>query len=226
MTDEHLRVALVASADAYGQCRRALRDGGCNVGRHALQRYGKGSCLLHGLCVFHELSGRVLRLALHLVSSQSVERLRRKADVGDDGYSRIHDGTYAVGIHGTSLQLHCLAVGLLHDASRIADGIVHRGLIRHKGHVDDNEGVLRPAAYRPAMVYHIFYGHGKGVVISEDDIAKRVADKDHVDARLVDDTGRMVVIGSEHAEHALALLLLIICSCMFHFSVQKYCKMR
>ena len=48
----------------------------------------------------------------------------------------------------------------------------------------------------------------------------------HVYPCLINNGGRMVVIGSEHAEHALALLLLIICSCMFHFSVQKYCKMR
>ena len=114
----------------------------------------------------------------------------------------LRDRLDTVGIFHTTLKFHGLTVGLLHDASCITDGILHRCLIRHKGHVDDHESLFGSTAYSLSMMNHVVNGDCECVFVTQHDIAKRIAHEYHVNTCLVDRTGSVKVISRKHAHRA------------------------
>ena len=122
--------------------------------------------------ILHQLLLGFLRPALHLVAAHRVHRLRRQSYVGHYGYAGLRDSPDTVGIFRAALQLHGLTACLLHDASSIEYGIAHRGLVRHKRHVDHHEGFLHAATNGSAVMYHVLNSYGKRVLITQDDISQ------------------------------------------------------
>ena len=57
------------------------------------------------------------------------------------------------------------------------------------------------------MVYHVVDSDSEGILIPKYNVAERVANENHINACLVNDGCRMIVIGSQHADrkHALAV---------------------
>ena len=214
---QHLPVAVFARPDAYGQGTCALGHQSGKRLRHTLQRDGKGTRLRHSLRIGEQPSCGLLGLALHLESAERVKRLRGQSDMRHHGNTCFHDGPDAVGVGDTALQLHRLAVGLLHDTPGVGQRIVDRGLVRHKGHVDDHKGVFGTPAYSLTVVYHVVNGHGERVVVAQHHVAERVADQNHVYPCLVDGACRVIIVCREHTDDTLSLLLQEVIGSMFHF---------
>ena len=122
-----------------------------------------------------------------------------------NGDARLDDGLDTVGILHAALKLHGLAVRFLHNTSCVAYGVFDGCLIRHKGHVNDDESLLGTPADGLAMVDHVLDGDGQCVLIAQHDIAEGVAHQDHVNSCLINRLGSMKVIGCQHTHGEFSL---------------------
>ena len=88
---------------------------------------------------------------------------------------------------------------LVQDA-RVRDGLLHRDVVRHEGHVADDVGTLHAAHDGLGVDEHLVHRDGHGVLVAQLDHAEAVADQDDVDARLVDDQALGVRVGGDHRD--------------------------
>ncbi len=116
--------------------------------------------------------------------------------MGHDGYAALDQVVDGLGHALATFQLHRAAVGLLHDAGRIAEGDGRTFLIAAERHVDDDQGSVRAAHHRLAVHDHQLERHRHGRFKAVHDHAERVADEQEV-AVLVGNRGGMGVIGGE-----------------------------
>ena len=213
LVHEHLAVAARAGADADGGDGQLRRHAFGELGGNGLEDHGEGAGLFHRVGVFQQLAGRIGRLALHLEAAQRVDALGREPDMGAHGDLAVDDGTDAVRHFHTAFQLHGVGARLLHEAAGVHHRVVDAGLIRHEGHIDDDECVLRAAGHSGPVVDHVLHRHRYGVAQTEHDVAERVADEDGINAGLVHEPCRGVVVGGDHRD-LLALGL--------HFEKRRY----
>ena len=129
----------------------------------------------------------------------------------------LYDGLDTIGILYATLQFHGLTVGFLHNTSRIAHGIFHRSLIRHKRHINHHESLLGASAYGLTMMNHIIDGNSKCVFVTQHDIPQRIAYENHVNTRLIHDTGSVVIVSRQHAHGLLSFTIQQIKNGCFHF---------
>ncbi len=64
-------------------------------------------------------------------------------------------------------------------------------------HVPDDHGPLHGPRHGPGVVDHLVHGHGHGVLVAQDDHAQGIADQDEIDAGLVQDLRRRVIVGRQ-----------------------------
>ncbi len=105
-----------------------------------------------------------------------------------------------------SFQLHSADTHLLHHPAAVPHRLVGAVLIRHEGHVDDNERVADRALHRLGMVDHIVNGHRKGGGVALHHVAQGIAHQDNVHAHLVKVPRHQEVIGREHGDLLADLL--------------------
>ncbi len=178
MHHQHLAVAAGTGPDADGGDGQLGRHALGQLGGNGLEHHGEGAGLFHCVGVFQKLAGRIGGLALHLEAAQSVDALRREADVGAHGNLAVDDGADAVGHLHAALQLHGIGAGLLHETPGVHHGIAHARLVGHEGHIHDDERVLRAARHRCTVVNHVLHSDRHGVAQAQHHVAERIADED------------------------------------------------
>ena len=108
-----------------------------HLARHHLQHDGEGARLAHSwACSTRSLAG--VAAALHPVPADLVLRLRGEPEVGHDGNPRAGDRLDQRG--PGALKLDGVALRLLHEAHRGADGLGRALLVGAEGQVADDEG--------------------------------------------------------------------------------------
>ena len=117
-----------------------------------------------------------------------------------NGNAGLHNGPNLLSNAHAALELHGTRATFLHKAARIAHGLLDGRFIAHERHIDNDKRVFRAASDGSTMVDHVFHGYRNGVFVAKHHIAQRVADQNAVDARLVFELRRRVVIRSEHRE--------------------------
>ena len=97
---------------------------------------------------------------------------------------------------------------LLDEALGVLDRLLVGALIGAEGHVADQQRTLEAPAHGARHHQHLVHADRGGRVVAEDDHRGRVSDQDDVDARLVDDLRRGIVVGGDHHDRlAVALHL-------------------
>ena len=195
MQDEDLSVASFAAADADGRDLQA----GCNLHRESgddnFHDHGEGACLLHRRRIAPDSFGFLCCAAFHFVSTLFADVLREHADVGEHGNAGGDECTDLRGQSGAALEFDRLGPGF-DETARIGHRFVRRavGIDRQVG---DDDGIFHAAGNRTGVADHVVEGDCGGVRVTEHDHTERVADKNEVGARFVDQTRRRVIIGGE-----------------------------
>ena len=97
---------------------------------------------------------------------------------------------------------------LLDEALGVLDRLLVGALVGAEGHVADQQRRLQPAADGAGHHQHLVHADRGGRVVAEDDHRGGVADQDDVDAGLLGDLGRGIVVGGDHHDRlAVALHL-------------------
>ena len=117
-----------------------------------------------------------------------------------NGNAGLHDGANLLSNTHAALELHGARTALLHEAARIAHGFLDSHLIAHERHVDNDERIFRATGNSGAMVNHVLHGYRNGVFVAEHHIAQRVANQNAVDARLVFELRRRIIVCGEHRQ--------------------------
>ena len=93
-----------------------------------------------------------------------------------------------------------LIATFLEEAAGVADGFVGVPLVRHEGHVGDDDGLRCGADDGAGVVEDVVHGDGDSALVAEDDAADGIADENDRDAGLLDQPGGWVVVGGDHGE--------------------------
>ncbi len=129
-----------------------------------------------------------------------MNRLGGQAQVGHDGNPRGNNAARHFRHLPPPFELHRLGARLLEEAAGVADGLVHRDLVGHEGHVADHEGAAHGPGDGLRMMDHDVHRHGERAFVSQDHHRQGVAHEDQVDARLVHHGCGGVVVGGDHGD--------------------------
>ena len=195
MPDEHLAVAVGARADADRRNRELARDAAATGAGTASRtrrssprprvraRRGAGRRLLR-------------RAALGLEAAEHRGGLGREPDVAHDRDPG-RDDRAARSITPAPSSFGVRA-GLLHEADRVADGVLVRHLERAERHVRDDERPRRAARDGAREHEHLVHRRRHGRVVAEHGHRGGVADEDEVDAGLVGESPSRCVVRRDH----------------------------
>ena len=186
----------------------ALRDPLGDGGGHALEHQGEGAGLLDGDRVVVQLDAGVGGPALGLPAAERRRRLRRQAEVAHHRDPAPASARIRSSIGAGALELDGVGAGLLEEAGRRC-----APRPRPTPGSDRTAGRRPPAAGGAAghgrvsiTISSIVDRHGRGV--AEHGHRRRVADQHEVDAGVVGDPARRVVVGGHHHDRlAVALEL-------------------
>ena len=121
---QHLPGRAHAGANANGRAmRQGLRQAGRQGGRHHLQHEHGRPGVLQGVCVTFERGGGFIRLALHPVTAQRVNGLRRQAQVGAHGNAALHQEMHHLGGPAATFELDHVRARL-HQRDSAAQGLL------------------------------------------------------------------------------------------------------
>ena len=105
-----------------------------------------------------------------------------------------------------TFELDRLGTAVFHQAKRILDALVLIYVIGAERHIGNDHRPLGAAFDGDACGCDLFERNGDSVAVSVNNIADTVADEDHIDASLVYDTSRRIVIGGQ-TDQFLAVFL-------------------
>jgi hypothetical protein len=122
---------------------------------------------------------------------------------GADDRPRAVDGGAA------ALELHSVHTCLLDEAVGVLDRLLVGALVGAEGHVADQQRGLQPTADGLGEHEHLVHADGRRALMAQHDHRGAVAYQHDVDAGLLGDLGRRVVVcGDHHDRLAVALHLL------------------
>ena len=176
----------------------ASRDRLGDRGRHGLEHDREAAGLLERERVLVELHGLRGRPALGLEAAEHRRRLRGQPDVAHHGHAGARERANAREHRSGALQLDRVRARLLDEADRVLERLLVRDLERAERHVGDHERPARAAVDRARQDDHLVHRRRHRRVVTEDDHRGRVADEDHVDARVVRDPARRSVVRGDH----------------------------
>ena len=170
-------------ADADGRDAQPLGDRRGELLGHELEDDREGAGLLDGSASARSARAWSRRLALDPDLADRVDRLRRQADVAHDrdaGPDERLDRSGRVRTPPSTLTAWAPA------SRRKRAGVLERLLGRRVGqerHVADDQRALRAADDGLGVVEHLGHRDAHGRLVAEHDLAERVADEEHRDAR-------------------------------------------
>ena len=109
-----------------------------------------------------------------------------------------------LGHPGPAFELDRAAAGFLQDSRRGAEGLLAAFLVGAERQVDDDERPLRSAHHRKPLQDHHVEGDGDGGFHPVHHHPEGIADQDHVRV-LIDQAGRMRMVGGQHDDRLTAL---------------------
>ncbi len=171
---------------------------------NAFENDGAGAGASERKGVGLELQNRIDTARLHAIAAHAMHALRRKAEMADDRNFGFNEGPHQLDTR--AFDLDGFSACLLEKTDGVGDAVADRTVIAAEGHVGHHEGTAYTAAHGTRVVQHLVHGHGQRVFVAEHDHGERVPDKNEIDAGLVDETRRRVIVGSESRD-GLALAL-------------------
>ena len=196
--DQYLAVAVAASANTDGRHAEQIRHLLGHRGRYLLQHHGEAARLLQRLGVGDELRGLHLAACAHTVASQFVDALRGEPEVAHDGDSRVDDTLDGGRDFLAAFEFHGIDARLTDQPDGVAHAFLRRDLITAKRHVADHQRPLATSCHAARIDDHLVQGDGEGGVVALHHVGGRVADQNAVNARLVYQSCRRIVVGREH----------------------------
>src|ERR1035437_4459207 len=100
-----------------------------------------------------------------------------------------------------------LGAAFFHEAGSVPNGVAGVNLIRPVRHVGDQQRILHAPVHGLDVVQHLVHRNRERVLVTKHGHSQRVADQDNVDASLVDQARRGIVVGGQ-AGDGFALKLL------------------
>ena len=137
-----------------------------------LKHNAEDASILQGLRIVNEAFGGGVAAALDAIATKSMHRLRCEADMAHNGNSGLNDGAHGFSHSHAAFQLDRVGAAFLHQASRIAQGLGHGGLVGHEGQVSHQEGVVQASRDRPGVVDDILKGYWDGGLMALNDVAE------------------------------------------------------
>ncbi len=188
---------LLASPDADGDDVQRLRHFGRQCGWNGFEHDHRRPGVLQRQSVVLELLCGGIALALHLVATEHVHRLRCQADMAADrDAARDEEGDG--GCHlGAAFELDHLGAGG-HQGDGVAESLLWRFLITAERHVGDDEGTVAAALDGGGVVSDVGDGHRQRRVVALDDVTERIADQQAVDRCAIEQAGKAGVVAGEH----------------------------
>ena len=163
-----------------------------------------GACLGKSEGIGLKLARGFRCAGLHPVATHAVHALRRQAEMANHGNLGIRES--ADELDARAFDLDGFGSGLLDEADGVSESLGDRAVIAAEGHVGHDERAADGAADGACVVEHLVNGDGKRIFVAEDDLGERIADKDEIDACLIDKARGGVVVGGERGD-GLALTL-------------------
>ena len=103
-------------------------------------------------------------------------------------------GCDAIKLEGGAEMVDRIAACFGHKTAGIANGRLHAGLVAHVRHVANHESRRRAAAHGRRMADHIVHGHRQRAIVTQHGHAQAVANEDHIQACLLLQIGRRIVV--------------------------------
>ncbi len=193
----------VARADAD----RGHADGGVHGGRRLGRNHFHQHAERPGVGQRHGVVDQPLRVvaaALDAVAAQGVFALRREADVRHDRNAGLDHGPDGFGVELAALDLDGVREALLEEADAGGHCLLRGYLVAAERQVRHHQGALGRPRDRPAQREQLVHGDGEAGFVAEDVVGGRIAHQQDLDAGLVEDLRRVLVVGGQHGE-ALAV---------------------
>ena len=111
-------------------------------------------------------------------------------------------------VRTAALHLYRGDASFLNRASAVQHCTLDAGLIREKGHVDDHKRPLYAPPHSRRMIDHMIQRDRECRRISHNCSSHRIADKNCIDSRLVDESSKERIVGRHH--HDLLTLSLVL----------------
>ena len=108
-----------------------------------------------------------------------------------DSVDRLHDLF-------SSFQFDGIRSRFLHNANRGTQSLLGIALVGPEGEIHHHQGPFDRPDHRGGMVDHLIERDRQGGGMAGHDIGSRVSDEDHVDARILQDSGKGEIIGGQH----------------------------
>ncbi len=105
----------------------------------------------------------------------------------------------------SAFEFDCFGAAFLHQSQRVPDSLVIAGVERSIRHVGDQQRALDRATHGLQVDQYVLERHRHGVAVTQNDIAKTITDKNHVDACFINDARSWIVVGGETNEAFAAL---------------------
>ena len=104
---------------------------------------------------------------------------------------------------GPAFNLYRLCAAFLDKPTGIGHRFFIRGLVGHKRHVANQQGVVNASPDRTGMVDHFVHGNGEGVLVSQGYHPDRIPDQNDIDPAFIDQPGGAVIIGGQCGNFSL-----------------------
>src|SRR5262245_28073373 len=197
MDHEHLAVTMRARADANGRNGQPLGDLLGQVLWNAFQHHRERATILYRQSIAHDCFPLVLVLTLNLIAAEPMNRLRGEANVSHDRDANLDDGLDRTWHRSTALEFHPLGTALLEEPPGIPDRLLPTYLIGEKRHVPDHQSTLATARNRSRVVDHLLHRNRQGIRLALKDAANRVADQEDINAGLVQNPRKGIIVSGE-----------------------------
>jgi hypothetical protein len=193
-------------ADANRRHLYAFGNHLSDFARHQLKHNGKHTSVFQRVSIIKQLARRAGGLALNPISTQLINRLWRQTNVPHHRDLFVHQTADELDSLLSAFEFDRFRLAFFHQSQSRAYRVVCAGVKRSVWHVGDQQRPLHAAAHRFHVHQDLLERHRYRVAITEHYIPEAIANQDDVNARLVNDSSRGVIVGSQTNQPLTAFL--------------------
>ncbi len=202
--DENLPVAIGTGANPNRRNGQRCGDLCRGFAGNAFKNQSSRACFGKRKGIGPKLARGFSSAGLHTIAAHAIHALRGEAEMADHGNFCIRES--ADEFDARAFDLDSFGSRLLDEPDGVGESLGDRAVIATEGHVSHDQRAMHGAAHGACVVQHLVNGDGKRIFVAEDDLGERIADKDEIDACLIDKARGGVIVGSERGD-GLALTL-------------------